>query len=301
MDFQGLLNAGQGMLDAGMDRAQEAGRSAALGIIQQNPGQLDTLIEGMGEDANNFYRALGPMGQENLKSLIAQDPAFLPALDKAMAGGGEGGASSFTNLPAGMVNTVLAEANSDADFRTQLVSTLESDPSQLMNVVGQEAGQDTSFGLKLGGAGISAAMNGELGMDDLGAGGGLLSGFASGMMGGLMGSLQGLIQGLMGMFGQLFDSLKGMLGDDMIMQSVGDAPPGQRPADALTAGVDAAAESAGVAERTGTVFTPTDDGGAEAYTGAPTIGADTPMAGPAVTAGVAPGGPKNPAPGGMNG
>lgn len=221
----------------------------------------------------DFYRALGPSGQENLKSIVGQDPAFLPALSAAMQGGADAeGGGQFSNLPSGLVNVVLVEANNDPAFRAKLVDALNTNPDAVMEVVGAEASADMSFGAKLGAESVSAALKGDLDFSTMMAAGG-------GLMNGLMSGLGGLMESLMGMLGELLGPLKDFFNGDVVMQSVGDALPGERPVDTVAA------------EHAGEVFTSTPDGGVETYdgSGGATVGTDTRMPGaedPARTAGV---------------
>jgi hypothetical protein len=210
--------------------------------IHRDPSRLDAAMETMGPGAREFYNRLGPTGQENLKGIIAQDARFLPALARAMENGEQPGAdgqtrpSALTSMPPGLTNAVLTEMNNDPAFRTRMIETLERDPSKLMEEVGREAGQDTQFGMTLGREGLRSAMNGELNLGALGGMnmGGMMQGLMGGMFGGLLQNFGGLFDGLKEIFGKIFQSLSGMLGGDRMVQSVGDAEPGQRPIDAAT-------------------------------------------------------------------
>ena len=240
VDIMGLVNAG---LEKGREYVANSIQNT-INDVHKNPALLDNLIEIKGGSTQDFYRALGPSGQENLKGIIAQDANFLPALNKAMEG--DGPSSQFSKMPAGLVNVVLAEANQDPKFRAQLTETLQSDPSKVMEVVGKEAGQDTQFGMKLGAEGFKAAMNGEMSLGDMGGMGGALKGMLGGMLGGLMQNMGEFFKQFLGMLGQLFGSIMGFLGGDKLVQSVGDKPPGDRPVDQLRAISENAADNAGV-------------------------------------------------------
>ncbi len=235
-----VVNKGAEYVSAGASMLGQA----ALSQIHQNPALLDEVMASKPGGAQDFYRALGPSGQENLKGIIAQDANFLPALNKAMEG--DGPSSQFSKLPAGLVNVVLAEANQDPKFRAQLTETLQNDPSKVMEVVGKEAGQDTQFGMKLGAEGFKSAMNGEMSLGDMGGMGGALKGMLGGMLGGLMENMGEFFKQFLGMLGQLFGSIMGFVGGDKLVQSVGDKPPGDRPVDQLKAISENAADNAGV-------------------------------------------------------
>ena len=238
----GALQGAQTLATEAVAGVRQAVTTSTMDAIHRDPSQLDGAIAGMGPQAREFYNRLGPTGQENLKGIIAQDARFLPALARAMESGerpgtdGQTRPSALTSLPPGLTNTVLTEMNTDPQFRNRMIETLERDPSKVMDVVGTEAGQDTRFGMALGGQAIRSAINGELNLSSLGGMnmGGMMQGLMSGMLGNLMQGLSGLIQGLMGIFGKIFESITGMLGGDRMVQSVGDAPNGQRPIDQAT-------------------------------------------------------------------
>lgn len=238
------ISAGAGMLSQGV-----------MSQVHQNPALLDDVMGTAPGTAQDFYRALGPSGQENLKGIIAQDANFLPALNKAMEG--DGASSQFSKMPAGLVNVVLAEANQDPKFRTQLTDALQNDPSKVMEVVGKEAGQDTQFGMKLGAEGFKSAISGEM---DMGGMGGALKGMLGGMLGGLMENMGEFFKQFMGMFAQLFGSIMGFFGGDKLMQSVGDKPPGDRPVDQMNALAHEIQVQLGMKDEPGRVFVTDKDG-----------------------------------------
>lgn len=239
-----MTDAASGLVDQG----RQAIASNVMAGIHQDPSRLDSAIDTMGPQARQFYDRLGASGQENLKGIIAQDARFLPALARAMETGNRVSgtddpsatpttpASALMNLPPGLTNAVLTEMNSDPAFRNRMIETLERDPSKLMEVVGAEAGQDTRFGMTLGREGVRSVMNGELNLGSLTGGnmGGMMQGLMGGMMGGLMQNFGGLFDSLRQIFGQIVQSITGMMGGDRMVQSVGDALPGARPIDAAT-------------------------------------------------------------------
>lgn len=240
--FSGIRERVAGATQTIIDNGRQFLTAGAMDSIHRDPSRLDGAIETMGPQAREFYNRLGPTGQENLKGIIAQDARFLPALARAMEQGerpgtnGQNPSSAFTSLPPGLTNAVLTEMNNDAQFRNRMIETLERDPSKLMEEVGREAGQDTRFGMTLGREGIRSAMSGELNLGSLTGGnmGGMMQGLMSGMLGGLMQNLGGLFDGLRQIFGQIMQSITGILGGDRMVQSVGDALPGARPIDAAT-------------------------------------------------------------------
>ena len=275
-----VTEAASGLIDQG----RQAVAANVMAEIHRDPSQLDTAIDAMGPQARQFYDRLGPTGQENLKGIIAQDARFLPALARAMEGGAQPGAdgqapaspqgSMLTSMPPGLTNVVLTEMNNDPQFRTRMIETLEQDPSKVADVVGTEAGNDTRFGMALGREALGSAVRGELNLGALGGMnmGGMMQGLMGGMFGGLLQNFGGLFDGLKEIFGKIFESLAGILGGDRMVQSVGDAPVGQRPIDFATR----MAQISGIAPG-GEIYLARNGEVTPRGTTDVTVGADTPM------------------------